>query len=196
MKTTNTINNIFKSVAILFLLCCFIITLFRMDILSVARVFTASIIVYSLGIVLGLTIVIMYLSLFRKYKIRYGILTQIVVIVVLPFLIYGSLNYYKDLYAGITEFETENYKIPVESYYKDRPDIPKEIELSDYPGFCKLTISDEMYSDLIRNNPPDTTRRVYNAVFDETTHPHMHHIIIKFYKNTKIVDSIRIVYDE
>ena len=39
------------------------------------------------------------------------------VIIMMPSLIYGSLNYYKDLFNGKKEFETEIYKIPVESYY-------------------------------------------------------------------------------
>ena len=45
-------------------------------------------------------------------------------------------------------------------------------------------------------NPYDKTRKVYNPHFGETTYPHIHHIIIKFYENTGIVDSIQIVYDE
>lgn len=116
------------------------------------------------------------------------------VIILMPFLIYGSLNYYKDLYNGKIEFETEIYRMPVESYYENYPDIPKEIELS-YNGYYPLTISDEMYIDLITNNPLDKTRQVYDAEFGETTYPHLYHIIIKFYENTKIVDSVQIVYE-
>ena len=126
------------------------------------------------------------------------------IIVLLPFSIYGSLNYYKDLYIGKIEFKTEIYKIPVESYYENNdifealkkyPDRPKEIELSSYHKYCTLTISDEMYNELITKNPLDKTREVYNATFAETTNPHLHHIIIKFYENTKIVDSVQIIYD-
>lgn len=138
----------------------------------------------------------MYLFLFRKYKIKYGIPYSIMIMILLPFLIYGSLNYYKDLYNGKIVFETEIYRTPVESYYEHYPDRPKEIELSSYPGYCKLTISDEMYIDLITNNPLDKTRQVYNANFAETVYPHIHCIIIKFYENTKIVDSVQIIYDE
>lgn len=115
------------------------------------------------------------------------------VIILMPFLIFGSLNYYKDLYNGKIEFETEIYDIYVESY----PDRPKEILLTSYyfDGSCELTISDEVYIDLITNNPHDKTRQVYNAPFYEIVYPHLHHIIIIFYENTKIVDSVRIVYD-
>ncbi len=137
----------------------------------------------------------MYLFLFRKYKIKYDVLYLIMVIIMMSSLIYGSLNYYKDLFNGKKEFETEIYKIPVESYYESHPDRPKEIELSSYHSYCTLTISDEVYIDLITNNPHDKTRQVYNAPFDEIVYPHLHHIIIIFYENTKIVDSIRIVYD-
>lgn len=142
---------------------------------------------------MGASCLIMYLFLFRKYEIKYGILYLIMVIIMMPSLIYGSLNYYKDLFNGKIEFETEIYKIPVESYYESHPDRPKEIELSSYHSYCTLTISDEVYIDLITNNPHDKTRQVYNAPF--VVYPHLHHIIIKFYENTKIVDSVRIVYD-
>jgi hypothetical protein len=196
METSNKINTIFKFITILFSFCCFITQIYRINNFSGAWYFTASTIVYSLGIILGAALLIMYLSLFRKYKIKHGISYLILVIVLFPIFIYGSLNYYKDLYNGKIEFETEIYKIPIESYYEDYPDRPKEIELSDYPIYCKLTISDEIYIDLIKNNPLDRTRPVYNAKFDETTYPHTHHIIIKFYEHTRIVDSVQIVYDE
>ncbi len=198
MKTSNKLNIIFRLIAFLVSFCWLIIQifgLFSVNNFSGAWRFTASTIVYSVGIVLGVIYLIMYLFLFRKYKIKYGILYLIMVIILLPFLIYGSLNYYKDLYIGKIEFETEIYDIFVESYYEDYPDRPKEIELSDsYYGW--LTISDETYIDLITNNPHDKTRLVYNAVYDQTTYPHIHHIIIKFYENTGIVDSVQIVYDE
>ena len=195
MKTSDKINTIFKLMVILFWLCYLIIQTFtfRINYFNGEWYFTTTIIVYSLGIILGLALLIMYLFLFRKYEIKSGILYLITVIVLLPFLVYGSLNYYKDLYNGIIEFETEIYKVSVESYYEVHPDIPKEIELSDYP-ILHLTISDEMYIDLIKNNPYDQTRLVYNPKFDEKTYPHIHHIIIKFYENTGIVDSVQIVY--
>lgn len=197
MKTSNKINTIFMFIAIFFLFCYFIIQIFRINIFSFSGewYFTVTTIVYSLGIILGAAYLIMYLFLFRKYEIKYGILYLIMVIILMPFLISGSLNYYKDLYNGKIEFETEIYKIPVESYYESHPDRPKKIELSSYHSYCTLTISDEVYIDLITNNPLDKTRQVYNASFDETVYPHLHHIIIKFYENTKIVDSVRIVYD-
>ncbi|MDE6030078.1 MAG: hypothetical protein K2G32_00460, partial [Oscillospiraceae bacterium] len=123
----------------------------------------------------------------------------IMVIILIPFLIYGSLNYYKDLYNGKIEFETEIYDIYVESYYEDHPNIPKEILLSSYllpyNSSCALTISDEVYNDLITNNPLDKTRLVHNSRLDHMVYPHSHHIIIKFYEYTQIVDSVQIVYD-
>ncbi len=191
MKTSNKLNIIFRFIAILFLFCWLIIQFFRINNFNGAWYFTASTIVYSIGIILGVVYPIMYLFLFRKYKIKYGISYLIMVIILTPFLVYGSLNFYKDLYNGKIELETEIYKIPNESYYEDYPNRPKEIELS-YPGCSTLTISDETYIDLITNNPRDQTRLVY----DETTYPHIHHIIIKFYENTRIVDSVQIVYDE
>ena len=198
MKTSNKINIVFKLIASLFLVCWFIIQTFRIYSFYGEGYFSAVTIVYSLGIVLGIAALIMYLLLFRKYKIQYGILYLFIIIVLLPFLIYGSINYYKDLFNGKVVFETEIYRTPVESYYEAFLDMPKEIELSDYmhAGCLNLKLSDEMYYDLIRNNPYDTTRKVHNAHFDETTYPHIHHIIIKFYENTEIVDSIQIVYDE
>lgn len=201
MKTSNKINTVFRLIAIFFLFCYLIIQIihtFRINYFSGEWYFTVSTIVYSIGIILGAAYLIMYLFLFRKYEIKYGILYLIIVIVLTPFLIYGSLNYYKDLYNGKIEFETEIYKIPVESYYEDHPDAPKKIELSSYSSsdYCTLTISDEVYIDLITNNPIDKTRQVYNALFDETVYPHLHHIIIKFYENTRIVDSVQIIYDE
>lgn len=203
MKTSNKLNAVFKLISLLFSICCFIsfiiqplrINSFGVNNFSGEQYFTSAIIVYSFGIILGVTFLIMYLFLFRKYKIQFGILYLIIVITLFPFLACGSLNYYKDLYNGKIEFETEIYKIPVESYYEDHPDKPKEIELSDYP-ILSLTISDEMYIDLIKNNPYDQTRLVYNPKFNEKTYPHMYHIIIKFYENTGIVDSVQIVYDE
>lgn len=141
----------------------------------------------------------MYLFLFRKYKIKYGILCLINVIIWMPSLIYGSLNYYKDLYNGKIEFETEIFDIPVESYYEAHPDRPKEIELSTYllpyNSYYALIISDEVYNDLITNNPLDKTRLVHNSALDQMVYPHSHHIIIKFYEYTQIVDSVQIVYD-
>lgn len=199
MKTSNKINTVFRLFAILFSFCFFIIFIiqtFKINYFIGEWYFTVLTTVYSIGIILGAAYLIMYLLLFRKYEIKYGILYLIMVIILMPFLIYGSLNYYKDLYNGKIEFETEIYKIPVESYYEEHPDRPKEIELSSYHSYCTLTISDEVYIDLIANNPLDKTRQVYNATFDETVYPHLHHIIIKFYENTKIVDSVRIVYDE
>lgn len=191
---SDKVNTIFKLIAILFSFCCFIIQTFRINNFYGAWYFTASTIVYSTGIILGVIFLIMYLFLFRKYKIKNGVSYLIMVIILMPFLIYGSLNYYKDLYNGKIEFETEIYRMPVESYYENYPDIPKEIELS-YNGYYPLTISDEMYIDLITNNPLDKTRQVYDAEFGETTYPHLYHIIIKFYENTKIVDSVQIVYE-
>ncbi|MBD5115042.1 MAG: hypothetical protein HDT46_07530 [Ruminococcaceae bacterium] len=200
MKTSNKINTIFRFIAIFFLFCYLIIQIFRsifgLNIFSGAWYFTASTIVYSIGIILGVAYLIMYLFLFRKYEIKYGILCLINVIIWIPFLIYGSLDYYKDLYNGKIEFETEIYEIPVESYYESHPDRPKEILLTSYNSVRALTISDEVYIDLITNNPLDNTRQVYNAPLDQTVEPHLHHIIIKFYENTKIVDSVQIVYDE
>lgn len=186
MKTSNKINTIFKFIAILFSFCCFIIQTFRINNFSGAWYFTASTIVYSIGIILGAAFLIMYLLLFRKYKIKDGVLYLILVIVLMPFLIYGSLKYYKDLFNGKIEFETEIYKIPVESYYENYPDRPKEIELSSYHGYYRLTISDEMYIDLITNNPLDQTRQVYNAEYDETTYPHLYHIIPRIATDAEI----------
>ena len=195
MKTSKKINLVFIFIAIIFLLCCFIIRALRINNFCGEWYFTVSIIVYSVGIILGLAYLIMYSFLFRKYEIKYGIIFLFMVIILMPFLVYGSLNYYKDLSNGKIEFETEIYKIPVKSYYEGHPDKPKKIELSSYQSYCTLTISDEVYIDLITNNPLDKTRQVYNATFDETVYPHLHHIIIKFYENTKIVDSVQIVYD-
>lgn len=196
MKTSNKINTIFMFIAKFFLLFYFIVQIFRTNNFSGEWYFTTSTIVYSIGIILGAAYLIMYLFLFRKYEIEFGILHLIIVIVLMPFLIYGSLNYYKDLYNGKIEFETEIYDIPVESFYEDHPDIPKKIELSSYHSYCTFTISDEVYIDLITNNPLDKTRQVHNAALDQTVYPHLHHIIIKFYENTKILDSIQIIYDE
>lgn len=168
-------------------------SIFRLSNFNGAWYFTASTIVYSIGIILGVAYLIMYLLLFRKYEIKYGILYLIMVIIWMPFLIYGSLDYYKDLYNGKIEFETEIYDISVESYYEAHPDIPKEIELSSY--HCALIISDEVYNDLITNNPLDKTRLVHDSALDHTVYPHLHHIIIKFYEYTQIVDSVQIVYD-
>ncbi len=199
MKTSNKINIIFRLISFLCSICYLIIqTLnliqnFRINNFSGAWYFTASTIVYSIGIVLGVVFLIMYLFLFRKYKIKYGILYLIMVIILIPSLVYGSLNYYKDLYNGKIEYETEIYDIYNESYYEDYPDRPKKIRVF-YYGW--LTISDETYIDLITNNPHDKTRQVYDETLDRTTYPHLHHIIIKFYENTGIVDSVQIVYDE
>lgn len=195
MKTANKINTIFRFITIFFLFCYLIIQIFRLNNFNGAWYFTASTIVYSIGIILGVAYLIMYLLLFRKYEIKYGILYLIMVIIWMPSFIYGSLDYYKDLYNGKIEFETEIYKIPVESYYEAHPDRPKKIELSSYHSYCTLTISDEVYIDLITNNPPDKTRQVYNAPYAETVYPHLHHIIIRFYEYTQIVDSVQIVYD-
>lgn len=195
MKTSKKLDIIFRSIAILFSFCYLIIQIFRINNFSGEWYFTASTIVYSIGIILGVVFLIMYLFLFRKYKIKYGVLYLVLIIIWLPFLIYGSLNYYKDLYIGKIELETEIYGIYKESYYEDYPDRPKEILLS-YPGRRSLTISDETYIDLITNNPFDQTRLVYDAAFDLTTYPHKHHIIIKFYENTGILDSVQIIYDD
>ena len=195
MKTSNKLDIVFRLIAILFSLCYLFIQIFRISNFSGEWYFTASTIVYSIGIILGIVFLIMYLLLFRKYKIKYGVLYLVLIIIWLPILIYGSLNYYKDLYIGKIELETEIYDIYKESYYEDYPDRPKEILLS-YPGCRSLIISDETYIDLITNNPFDQTRLVYDEAFGLTTYPHMHHIIIKFYENTRILDSVQIVYDE
>ncbi|MCM1167570.1 MAG: hypothetical protein NC299_17760 [Lachnospiraceae bacterium] len=160
-----------------------------------AKRFTALTVVYSVGIALGAVFLIMYFCLFRKYKIKYGVIYLIVVIIMMPSLVYGSVNYYKDLFNGKTEIETEIYDIHVESFYEEHPDVPKTIILSRY-GNDWFTISDETYNDLITNNPHDKTRLVHDAVLDRETYPHIHRIIVKFYENTEIVDSVRIVYDE
>ena len=203
MKTSNKINIIFKSIAIFFSFCFLIVQIiqaFRINNFSGELYFTVSTVVYSIGIILGAAYLIMYLFLFRKYEIKYGILYLILVVVMMPFLIYGSLNYYKDLYKGKIEFKTEIYDLYVESFYEQYPDVPKEIWLSSYrlpsPDYCALIISDEVYNDLTTNNPLDETRLVHNAALDQKVYPHLHHIIIKFYENTKIVDSVRIIYDE
>ena len=193
MKTSNKLNIIFRLIAILPWFCWLIIQIFSVINYSGAWRFTASTIVYSIGIILGVVYLIMYLFLFRKYKIKYGILYLILIIILLPFFFFFSLNYYKDLYIGKIELETEIYDIYNESYYEDYPDRPKEIRVS-YYGW--LTISDKTYFDLITNNPMDQTRQVHDAALDLPTYPHIHHIIIKFYENTGIVDSVQIVYDE
>lgn len=195
MKTSNKIDIIFRLISLLFSLCYFIIQIFRISNFSGEWYFTVSTIVYSIGIILGIVFLIMYLLLFRKYKIKYGVLYLVLIIIWLPILIYGSLNYYKDLYIGKIELETEIYDIYNESYYEDYPDRPKEIQLS-YPACSRLTISDETYIDLITNNPFDKTRLVHDEAHDQKTYPHIHHIIIKFYENTRILDSVQIVYDE
>lgn len=203
MKTSNKINTIFRFVTLFFLFCYLIIqifkSIFRLNNFDGTRYFTASTIVYSIGIILGVAYLIMYLLLFRKYEIKYGILYLIMVVIWMPSLIYGSLDYYKDLYNGKIEFETEIYDIHVESYYEAHPDIPKKIELSSYRlpynSYCALIISDEVYNDLITSNPLDKTRLVHNSALDQTVYPHLHHIIIKFYEYTQIVDSVQIVYD-
>ncbi len=121
MKTSNKINTIFRFIAIFFLCCYFIIQnfklIFTLNNFNGAWYFTASTIVYSIGIILGLAYLIMYLFLFRKYEIKNGIFYLIMVIFWMPFLIYGSLNFYKDLYNGKIEYETEIYDIYVVIYY-------------------------------------------------------------------------------
>ena len=70
-----------------------------------------------------------------------------------------------------------------------------ELSVPDH-GFYRLPVSEEMYSELTEKNPVDETRTVYDAEYDETVHPHLHPVIIRFYEHTRIVDSIRIVYEQ
>ena len=210
MKTSNKPNIAFRLITILFMLCFIITEAFRAYRIkdSVFKRYnyvgtwflTASTIVYTIGIILGIAFLIMYFLLFRKVKIRYGILYLPLVVIMLPFLIYGSLDYYKDIYKGKVVFETNIYDLYVESYYEEHPEIPKEILLSSYIfdgiGLNNLAISDEMYFDLIQNNPNDLTQKVFNPVFAENVYPHIHNIKIVFYENTRIVESIEIIYND
>ena len=70
MKTSNKIDIIFRLISLLFSLCYFIIQIFRISNFCGEWYFTVSTIVYSIGIILGIVFLIMYLLLFRKYKIK------------------------------------------------------------------------------------------------------------------------------
>ena len=68
MKTSNKFDMFFRLISLLFSLCYFIIQIFRISNFGGEWYFTASTIVYSIGIILGIVFLIMYLFLFRKYK--------------------------------------------------------------------------------------------------------------------------------
>lgn len=158
--------------------------------------FNSVVILYSLGIILGVACLILSIIEFRSDSIISftQIWLFIICLFLVPMLIFESVNYYKDLYNGITEFETEIYEIPVENYYAEYPDEPKSIGLF-CNGYYRLDISDYIYFDLVNNNPLDKTRTVYYSALGWETYPHLHYIRVKFHKYTKIVDEIQILYD-
>lgn len=158
--------------------------------------FNLLVILYSLGMILLILYPIISIT---EHKHDYDNVSHLAfsfvfLFIALPLLIFQSINYYKDFFNGITEFETEIYKIPVKSFYEKYPDQDKRIDLS-YKGYYMLSVDDETYFDLINNNPIDETRTVYDSLFGEDVHPHLHHIKIRFYEHTKIVDTVQILYD-
>ena len=143
-------------------------------------------------------IAVLFLLLFKKYRLNiHCMFSLITVVMMLPFLVFTSMNCFRDAVQGCTELQTEIYKIPVGGWHIEPTGKPVEIEPS-CPGygFLHLPVSEEIYNDLIQNNPYDKTRTVYDETFGETVHPHLHPVIIRFYEHTRIVDSIQIVYEQ
>ena len=63
-------------------------------------------------------------------------------------------------------------------------------------GFLDLPVSEDIYNDLIQNNPIDRTRTVYDPLYAETVYPHLHPVMIRYYARTGVVESVQIVYDQ
>lgn len=183
-------------VATIFTLCIAAISTLSLNDFYGSWYFISLVILYSLGIIsLILYPIISIAEHKRDYNnLSHLVLSFIFLFIVLPLLIFESINYYKDFFNGITEFETEIYKIPIQSFYEKYPDQDKDIGLS-YKGYCKLSIDDETYFNLIKNNPVDENRTVYDSLFGEEVNPHLHPIKIRFYEHTKIVDTVQILYD-
>lgn len=193
MKISKKINAVF---AIMFVLCllCSIVQFFSGTMFHGATQFVMSTVLYSIEIIITAVYIILYFSLFKKFKLNLSFTVFLVMLILqMPSLIYGSLDYYKDLFEGKTVVETELYGISVESYHKADSEEPIYIYTDD--KYYNLIIDNNTYFDLVRNNPLDKSRLAYVKCMGWETYPHEHYIRAEFYKHTEIISDIEILYD-
>ncbi len=198
MKESKIINLFFTFIALLYLLCCVTAALLRIGGVSDGKMLRCMAAAGIAGTVLGALYLLLYLLLFRRFKLKTGVRFNILgVIVLMPVLVLFTKSYVLDYVKGSTEITTNIYKLPVGGWQTDPEGEPPCIEPSDPDfGFLKLPVTEEMYDDLTANNPLDKTVQVYDEAFGENVYPHVHPISIRFYERTNIIERIQILYEQ
>ena len=191
MKTSKKLSAVFAAAFVLCLLCS-IVQFFSGTMFHGATQFVMSVVFFSAEIIITLVYIILYFSLFKKFKPSIASTVFLVMLILqMPLLIYDSLDYYKDLFQGKTTVETELYGISVESFHKTNSEEPIYIYDDKY---YHLIIDEDTYFYLVRNNPLDKSRLAYVKCMGWETYPHEHYIRAEFYENTEIIDKIEILY--
>lgn len=196
MKTSKKIKWLLTAIAVLFLLCCGMTCFLRNGVFYDKRIFDLSVVCRAAGVLLG----VLYLVLFLLFFIKHQLKTQNVfylIAVMLTLLLLTSINSFLDVIQGCTELKTDIYKIPVGGWQVRPSGKPVGIQLSVQGAApLDLPVSEDIYNDLIQNNPIDRTRTVYDPLYDETVNPHLHPVMIRYYARTGVVESVQIIYDQ
>lgn len=144
----NKDNRIFNIAGIAIVLCFCAVNFLSAHNFYGNRYFILMIILYSFGIIGAISYLIFSILMAKHSTSPVQIAVSFLCLLQVPVLIFQSVNYYKDLFSGITELETEIYEIPVESYYEEYHDAPKEIAFFQNGCYYKFIVDDEMYSTL------------------------------------------------
>lgn len=198
MKESKIINLFFTFIALLYLLCCIGAALLRIGGVSDGKMLRCMAAAGIAGTVLGALYLLLYLLLFRRFKLKTGVRFNILgVIVLMPVLVLFTKSYVLDYVKGSTEITTNIYKLPVGGWQTDPEGEPPCIEPS-CPGygFLKLPVTEEMYNDLTVNNPQAKNAQAYDESFGENVYPHEHPISIRFYERTGVIEHIQILYEQ
>ena len=198
MKESRLMNLFFTLIALLYLFCSIGAALLRIVGITDGKHLRYMAVAGIAGAVLGAAYLLLYLLLFRRIKLKTAVRFNILgVIVLMPVLIFFTKRCVLDFVTGCTEIQTQIYKLPAGGWQTEPDGEPVCIEPSckDF-GFLSLPVTEDIYHDLTENNPQDKTLTVYDETFGENVYPHVHPVIIRFYEHTRIVDSIRIVYEQ
>lgn len=198
MKESKLLNLFFTCIALLYLLCCIGAALLRIGGVSDGQMLRCMAAAGIAGTVLGALYLLLYLLLFRRFKLKTGVRFNILgVIVLMPVLVLFTKSFVLDYVKGSTEITTNIYQLPVGGWPEDPQAEPVCIEPFDPDfGFLKLPVTEEMYNDLTLNNPQAKNAQAYDESFGENVYPHEHPISIRFYRRTGVIEHIQILYEQ
>lgn len=184
-----TIKIAYKATYILLLICVLGSLYFESSYVLYGNIrFITLTVLYSLGLLFGILSPVLFLIRCIAEKSANRIWVSVFTLVPILLLAYHSAAYYKDLFNGKAEFQSDIFYI--ENF--EMSSTEKYVTLEYEDKWYNLRLSDEIY-DLLETIPPDKSRTEYFEYLLLDIYPHKCPVKIVFYQNTGIICDVQIL---